>query len=86
MNFLGINDGAAVVVLSSGSQLQAKGLKPLAKILGFVEVGIDPMSMGLGPIGAVNKLVNILIICYSANLNVLFKILRVYNFFLSFFL
>lgn len=60
----GINDGAAVVVLCSSSQLKSKGLKPLAKIKGYAEVGVDPMSMGLGPISAVNKLVSTAILIH----------------------
>lgn len=54
---LGINDGAAAVVLASANVVKQKNLKPVARILGFAEVGVDPMSMGTGPIGAVTKLV-----------------------------
>lgn len=49
-----------MVVLGSSSQVKSKGLKPLAKIINFAEVGVDPMLMGIGPIGAVNKLVSLL--------------------------
>lgn len=58
-NASGINDGAAALVLCSENQVKIRGLKPLAKILAFAEVGIDPLCMGLGPIGAVNKVVSI---------------------------
>lgn len=62
--FLGLNDGASAVVLASASYVNSKGLKPLAKILGFAEIGLEPMCMGLGPIKAVTKLVCILIRYY----------------------
>ncbi|KAJ3654148.1 hypothetical protein Zmor_013359 [Zophobas morio] len=51
----GINDGAAALVLCSENQVQLRHLQPLAKVVAFAEVGIDPMSMGLGPIEAVKK-------------------------------
>ncbi|XP_044257518.1 acetyl-CoA acetyltransferase, cytosolic [Tribolium madens] len=54
-NASGINDGAAALVLCSENQVKLKGLKPVARIVACAEVGIDPLCMGLGPIGAVNK-------------------------------
>lgn len=51
-----MNDGAAAVVLMSRDKAEAMGLKPLLKIKGFASVGLDPNNMGLGPIGAVRKL------------------------------
>ncbi|KAJ8957987.1 hypothetical protein NQ318_001989 [Aromia moschata] len=52
-NASGINDGAAAVLLCSEQTVNKKGLKPMAKILGFAEVGVEPLCMGTGPIGAV---------------------------------
>ena len=52
-NASGINDGAAAVVLASGEVVAAKGLKPMAKILGWGHAGLDPRVMGLGPVHAV---------------------------------
>lgn len=52
-NASGINDGAAALVLASGKAVAAKGLKPLAKILGWGHAGVDPKIMGIGPIKAV---------------------------------
>lgn len=73
----GINDGAAVVVLSSNREMKSRGLKPLARILGFAEIGVDPMSMGLGPIGAVTKLVSMkMIVFYFTSLTQLFPSLN----------
>ncbi|CAN5256029.1 acetyl-CoA C-acyltransferase family protein [soil metagenome] len=52
-NASGINDGAAALVLATGKAVEARGLKPMAKILGWGHVGVDPRVMGLGPIKAV---------------------------------
>ncbi|GAM06177.1 acetyl-CoA C-acyltransferase family protein [Novosphingobium sp. MBES04] len=52
-NASGINDGAAAVVLASGKAVAEKGLKPMAKILGWGHAGVEPTVMGLGPVKAV---------------------------------
>ncbi|MDR1806636.1 MAG: acetyl-CoA C-acetyltransferase [Propionibacteriaceae bacterium] len=51
-NASGINDGAAALVLASGEAVAELGLKPMAKILGWGQAGVDPTIMGIGPIGA----------------------------------
>jgi len=51
-NASGINDGAAAVVLMSGKDAQARGLKPLARIVSWGHAGVDPALMGSGPIPA----------------------------------
>ena len=53
-NASGINDGAAALVLASVDA--AKGRKPIARILGFAQAGVDPALMGLGPVPAIQKL------------------------------
>lgn len=45
----GIVDGAATSVLCSESFAKSKGLKPLARVLGYASVGCDPKIMGIGP-------------------------------------
>jgi len=52
-NASGINDGAAMVVLATKKAVDAKGLKPLAKIIGWGHAGVEPLYMGIGPIKAV---------------------------------
>ncbi|MBO9378572.1 acetyl-CoA C-acyltransferase [Sphingomonas histidinilytica] len=52
-NASGINDGAAMVVLATKKAVDAKGLKPLAKILSWGHAGVEPLYMGVGPIKAV---------------------------------
>ncbi|CAG9759954.1 unnamed protein product [Ceutorhynchus assimilis] len=55
-NASGINDGAAAVVLANVEEVKQRNLNPLAEIIAFAEVGIDPLCMGLGPIQAITKL------------------------------
>lgn len=55
-NASGINDGAAAMVVMSGSRARQLGITPLAKIKGFAMGGVDPSYMGLGPIPATRKL------------------------------
>ena len=54
-NASGINDGAAVLVLMSGSEAQRRGLTPLARIASFATAGVDPAIMGTGPIPSSRK-------------------------------
>lgn len=57
-NAPGLNDGATVLILTTASYAQAHNLKPLAKITGYAERGIDPSIMGYAPYYAVNKLLH----------------------------
>jgi len=52
-NSSGINDGAAAVVLATGSEVAKRGLKPMAKVLAWGHAGVEPEFMGEGPIKAV---------------------------------
>src|SRR5262249_8019416 len=49
-NASGINDGAAAVVLMKASEAARRGKKPLARIVSWAHVGVDPSIMGTGPI------------------------------------
>ncbi len=55
-NASGLNDGAATLLLASESEVRQLGLKPLAWIRSFCNVGLDPMEMGMGPAVAITKL------------------------------
>jgi len=55
-NASGINDAAAVVVMADSEYAKANGLKPIAKLVGYAFAGVAPEIMGIGPIPAVNKL------------------------------
>jgi len=52
-NASGINDGAAALVVASPAAAAARGLRPIARVLSYAVVGVEPIVMGLGPIGAV---------------------------------
>lgn len=51
-NASGINDAAAAVVLMDAKAAQARGAKPLARLVGYAHTGLDPKIMGVGPISA----------------------------------
>ena len=51
-NASGINDGAAAIVLASGDAVAKYGLKPMAKLIGWGQGGVDPKIMGVGPVPA----------------------------------
>ncbi len=55
-NASGINDAAAAMVLMEKSAAEAKGLKPLAKMVGYALAAVDPAIMGIGPAPAVRQL------------------------------
>ena len=54
-NASGINDGAAAVVLMSADEASRRGITPLARIVSWASVGVDPAIMGSGPIPASRK-------------------------------
>ena len=55
-NSSGITDGAAATVLVSERKAKEWGLKPLARLVDWASVGVDPSIMGIGPVPAVRKL------------------------------
>jgi acetyl-CoA C-acetyltransferase len=54
-NASGINDGAAAVVVMSARKAAELGLKPMARIAAFATSGLDPATMGMGPVPATRK-------------------------------
>ncbi len=54
-NSSGINDGAAAVLLMSAEKAKALGKKPLARIVASAAAGVEPRTMGLGPVPATRK-------------------------------
>ena len=57
---IGMNDGAAALVVAGASQLKKLGIDtpPLAKIVSWAQVGVDPLIMGISPITAIKKAVS----------------------------
>ena len=55
-NASGINDGAAALVLARAEAAEAAGLSPRARLLGYAHAGVRPEVMGIGPVPAVERL------------------------------
>jgi len=51
-NASGLNDGAGAVLLASGRAVQARGLKPMARLVAYAHAGVEPLYMGIGPVPA----------------------------------
>jgi acetyl-CoA C-acetyltransferase len=51
-NSSGLNDGASAVVVSSRKRAEELGLKPMASIVGYASMGVEPAYMGIGPVEA----------------------------------
>jgi len=51
-NASGINDAAAAVVLMEAKTAQARGARPMARLVAYAHAGVDPKYMGIGPVPA----------------------------------
>ncbi len=49
-NASGLNDGAAALLIASGSAASQHGLTPLARIVASAAAGVEPRIMGMGPV------------------------------------
>ncbi len=54
-NASGRNDGASILLMMSAEKADALGMQPLAKIRGIASAGVDPRYMGMGPVPATQK-------------------------------
>ena len=54
-NASGINDAGAALVLATGATARERGLKPLARVVSWGIVGVDPTIMGIGPAPAIRQ-------------------------------
>jgi acetyl-CoA C-acetyltransferase len=52
----GITDGGAALVMASAQAARERGVRPLARLLGWASAGVDPRVMGIGPVPAIRKL------------------------------
>jgi acetyl-CoA C-acetyltransferase len=57
-NSSGLNDGACALVLMSAEKAESLGVKPLARWIASAAAGVDPRTMGLGPIPATRKVLD----------------------------
>lgn len=55
-NSSGITDGASAMVLAGEEFIKKNALKPLARVIAATSAGVDPRTMGIGPVPAVAKL------------------------------
>jgi acetyl-CoA C-acetyltransferase len=54
-NASGVNDGAAALVVMSASTAAERGLEPFGTVESYASVGVEPKTMGIGPVPAVNQ-------------------------------
>jgi acetyl-CoA C-acetyltransferase len=54
-NASGINDGAAALMLMNEAEMEKRSIEPLARVVSWASVGVDPSIMGIGPIPSVRK-------------------------------
>jgi len=54
-NASGIVDGAAALVIAGASAVNARGAKPIGRIVSWATVGVEPTMMGMGPAPAIRK-------------------------------
>ncbi|HEX7709089.1 MAG TPA: thiolase family protein [Thermoanaerobaculia bacterium] len=55
-NSSGVTDGAASMLVASGVAVERHGLKPMARLVGYAQAGVDPKVMGIGPVPATRRL------------------------------
>ena len=55
-NASGVTDGAAALVLASDAYVRRRQLAPMARVVAWTSVGVDPARMGIGPVPAVRAL------------------------------
>jgi acetyl-CoA C-acetyltransferase len=55
-NSSGVTDGASSMLVAGSAAVAQHGLKPMARIVGYAQAGVDPRVMGLGPVPATRKL------------------------------
>lgn len=63
-NASGINDGACALLLASDDGVKEHDLEPLARVVAWASAGVAPRVMGIGPVPATRKVLEI------ANLNI----------------
>jgi acetyl-CoA acyltransferase len=58
-NSSGINDGSVAMLIGSDSFGKRNGLVPMAEVVSMTTYGVDPKIMGIGPVGAVRKILSL---------------------------
>jgi acetyl-CoA C-acetyltransferase len=52
-------DAAAAVVLMGSDIVKSRGITPIARVVAFAQVGVDPAYMGMGPVPAITSVVSL---------------------------
>ncbi|WP_136679799.1 beta-ketothiolase BktB [Neptunomonas sp. XY-337] len=55
-NASGLNDAAAALVMMDAEAAEAQGLAPMARLVDYSVVGVDPKIMGIGPVPAIQEI------------------------------
>jgi acetyl-CoA C-acetyltransferase len=55
-NSSGVTDGAASMLVAGAAAVKKHGLRPMARIIGYEQAGVDPKVMGIGPVPATRRL------------------------------
>ena len=54
-NSSGLNDGSSAILIMSAEKADELGLKPMARIITSAAAGVEPRTMGMGPVPATKK-------------------------------
>jgi acetyl-CoA C-acetyltransferase len=57
-NSSGVTDGASSMLVAGAKAVKLHGLKPMARIIGYAQAGVDPKVMGIGPVPATRRLLD----------------------------
>lgn len=58
-NASGVCDGAGAIVLANDAKISEKNVKPLARVVAYSYIGCDPLIMGIGPVPAIQKVLEV---------------------------
>jgi len=58
-NASGVCDGAGAVILAGSESVKNRELEPIARLVGYSIVGVDPTIMGIGPVPAIENLLKV---------------------------
>lgn len=57
-NASGLNDGSCAILVAGDQAVKSYGLEPKSRIVASAVVGVEPRIMGMGPVGATQKVLN----------------------------
>lgn len=57
-NSSGVTDGAASMLVASAEAVKTHALRPMARLVGYAQAGVDPKVMGIGPVPSTRRLLD----------------------------